>query len=166
MEACLKLLAGSADAQGDRLTFQLAQLAFRLLAGTDGHAKNYSIFLQRGDTYITTQLYDVLSIFPYVGDGANQFRWRKVGPAMALRSKNAHWHFYDTEPRHWHALAMKHGGAQVWEAMERLVQRVDPALDQIGRTLPEDFPPRTWETISQGMRAQAARFLGGRAGLP
>ena len=59
------------------------------MGATDGHAKNYSIFLERGDTYITTPLYDVLSIFPYVGDGANQFRWRKVGPAMALRSRRA-----------------------------------------------------------------------------
>jgi serine/threonine-protein kinase HipA len=135
------------------------------MGATDGHAKNHSIFLERGDTYISTPLYDVLSIFPYVGDGANQFRWRKVGPAMALRSKNVHWHFYDIEARHWHALAMKVGGPLVWEAMVGLVQRVEPALDQVGRTLPQDFPPRTWETISQGVRSQAARFLGGLAGL-
>ena len=161
----MRLLAGSAD-DGDRQSFALTQLAFWLMGATDGHAKNYSIFLERGDTYISTPLYDVLSIFPYVGDGANQFRWRKVGPAMALRSKNVHWHFYDTRPRHWHALAMKVGGPVVWEAMVRLVQSVEPALEQIERTLPEDFPPRTWETISQGMRSQAARFLGGVAGLP
>jgi serine/threonine-protein kinase HipA len=49
--------------------------------------------------------------------------------------------------------------------MVGLVQRVEPALDQVGRTLPQDFPPRTWETISQGVRSQAARFLGGLAGL-
>jgi serine/threonine-protein kinase HipA len=161
----MRLLAGSADA-GDRQTFALAQLAFWLMGATDGHAKNYSIFLERGDSYVCTPLYDVLSIFPYVGDGANQFRWRKVGPAMALRSKNVHWHFHDIEPRHWHALAAKHGGPPVWEAMVRLVQRVDPALDQIGCTLPQDFPPRTWQAIAHGMRSQTARFLAGLEGLP
>jgi serine/threonine-protein kinase HipA len=160
----MRLLAGSADG-GDRQSFALAQLAFWLMGATDGHAKNYSIFLERGDTYIATPLYDVLSIFPYVGDGAQQFRWRKVGPAMALRSKNVHWHFHDMLPRHWHALAMKVGGPQVWQAMVRLVERVEPALDQIERTLPQDFPPRTWDAISQGMRSQAARFLGGLASL-
>jgi serine/threonine-protein kinase HipA len=160
----LRLLAGSADG-GDRPSFALTQLAFWLLGATDGHAKNYSIFLGRGDTYISTPLYDVLSIFPYVGDGANQFRWRKVGPAMALRSKNVHWHFHDTLPRHWHALAMKVGGPPVWEAMVRLVERVEPALEQIERTLPKDFPPRTWDAISKGMRSQAARFLGGLESL-
>jgi serine/threonine-protein kinase HipA len=53
----------------------------------------------------------------------------------------------------------------VWAAMVRLVQRVEPVLEQIGRTLPKDFPPRTWDAISRGMRSQAARFLGGLAGL-
>lgn len=157
---CMRLLEGSSD-DSDRRSFALTQLAFWLLGATDGHAKNYSIFLQRGDTYITTPLYDVLSVFPYVGDGANQIRWRKAGPAMALRSKNAHWHFYDIEPRHWHALAMKYGGATVWKAMVNLVQGAESALDQVGRDLPKDFPPRTWETISRGVRSQTARFLTG-----
>lgn len=162
---CMRLLTGSADS-GDRQSFALTQLAFWLMGATDGHAKNYSIFLQRDDAYITTPLYDVLSIFPYLGDGANQLHWRKVGPAMALRAKNVHWHFYDTLPRHWYALAMKVASPPMWEAMKQLVQRVEPALEQIGRTLPQDFPPRTWETISRGMRAQAALFFGSLTGLP
>jgi serine/threonine-protein kinase HipA len=157
---CMRLLAGSADGT-DRQTFALTQLAFWLMGATDGHAKNHSIFLQRGDTYITTPLYDVLSIFPYAGDGANPFRWRKVGPAMALRSKNVHWHFHDIHARHWHGLAMKYGGAAVWEAMQGLVQRVGPALERIEGALPGDFPGRTWEAMSRGMRAQAAAFLSG-----
>lgn len=160
---CMRLLAGSAD-PADRQLFALTQLAFWLLGATDGHAKNHSIFLQRGDTYISTPLYDVLSIFPYVGDGAHQLRWRKVGPAMALRSKNVHWHFCDIERRHWQALAMQYGGPAVWDAMLHLVQRVNPALDQVGRTLPQDFPARTWDAIAQGMRSQAALWLGGLAG--
>lgn len=154
----MRLLAGSSDGS-DRQSFALTQLAFWLMGATDGHAKNYSIFIERGDSYIATPLYDVLSVFPYVGDGAKQIRWRKAGPAMALRSKNAHRHFVDILPRHWRALALKYGGPPVWEAMVQLVQRVNPALDQMVQTLPSDFPPRTWETISLGMRSQAERFL-------
>jgi serine/threonine-protein kinase HipA len=161
---CMRLLAGSAD-DGDRQSFALTQLAFWLMGATDGHAKNYSIFLGRDDSYISTPLYDVLSVFPYVGNGANQLHWRKVGPAMALRSNNAHWYFHDILPRQWRALAMKSGGPPVWQAMGRLAERVEPALEQIERTLPQDFPPRTWDAISKGMRSQAARFLGGLANL-
>ena len=91
MEACLRLLDGSADAEVDRLSFQLTQLAFWLMAASDGHAKNYSLFLQQGDAYAMTPLYDVISVWPYIGDGANQFRWRSAGLAMALRARNAHY---------------------------------------------------------------------------
>ena len=161
----MRLLAGSADAT-DRQTFALTQLAFWLMGATDGHAKNHSLFLQRGDTYISTPLYDVLSIFPYIGDGPNQFRWRKVGPAMAMRSKNVHWHFHDIQARHWHGLAMKHGGTPVWEAMQALVRRVEPALGRIEAALPGDFPPRVWDAISREMCGQATVFLDAVAGIP
>jgi len=158
MAACLKLLAGSADAAVDRLAFQLAQLAFWLLAATDGHAKNYSIFLQRGDAYAMTPLYDVISVWPYIGDAPSQFRWRTAGLAMALRGRNAHYTLHTIQPRHWHGLAMKHGGPAVWEAMQALVGRVEPAIAAVQARLPASFPERTWERITAGMRAQARRF--------
>lgn len=88
MADCLRLLAGSADVDADRLTFLLTQFAFWLLAATDGHAKNYSVFLGRGDAYTMTPLNDVLSVWPYIGDAPNRFRWRSAGLAMAVRSKN------------------------------------------------------------------------------
>lgn len=157
MVDALKLLAGSDD-PADRGSFAVAQLAFWLLAATDGHAKNYSLFLQQGDRYVMTPLYDVLSIFPYVGDCPNQFHWRKAELAMALRSKNAHWQLYGMQARHWHGLAMKAGGDPVWARMEQLVERVDGALDEVARELPDDFPLPTWEAISNGLRDQARQF--------
>lgn len=157
---CLRLLASSDDAN-DRATFALAQLAFWLLAATDGHAKNYSLFLHPGDAYVMTPLYDVLSIFPYVGDGPNQFRWRKAELAFALRSRNVHYQLHSQQPRHWHALAMKCGGAPVWARMLAQVEGVGPALDAVEGHLPADFPERTWLSIARGMRAQAAAFRAG-----
>ena len=162
MEACLKLLAGSADAEVDRLAFQLAQLAFWLLAATDGHAKNYSIFLQQGDAYTMTPLYDVISVWPYIGDAANQFRWRSTGLAMAVRaSKNAHYALHTIQARHWHALAMRHGGSAVWVRMLAMVESVDAALARVEGRLPKAFPGRTWERIASGMRSQALQFATG-----
>jgi serine/threonine-protein kinase HipA len=60
---------------------------------------------------------------------------------------------------------MRYGGAAVWEAMQGLVQRVGPALERIEGALPGDFPGRTWEAIAKGMRAQAAVFSSGLAGV-
>ena len=143
MEACLKLLAGSADAQADRLAFQLTQLAFWLMAATDGHAKNYSLFLQQGDAYAMTPLYDVISVWPYIGDGANQFRWRTAGLAIALRAKSAHFSLHAIQTRHWHALATKNGGPPVWQAMLGMIDHVEAALAGVEARLPPSFPSQT-----------------------
>ncbi len=163
MTKCLQLLAGSADPQQDRLAFQLTQLAFWLMAATDGHAKNYSIFLQPGDSYVMTPLYDILSMWPYFGESPNRFNRKQAGLAMAMRAKNAHYRLETIQPRHWHQLAMKHGGPAVWEAMQALVERVEPALAAVEKRLPKGFPGRTWEAIATGMRAEATRF---REGAP
>ncbi len=158
MSDCLKLLAGSADADADRLTFLLTQLAFWLMAATDGHAKNYSVFLAREDLYTMTPLYDVLSVWPYIGDAANQIRWKGAELAMAVRSKNAHYSLRTIQPRHWEALAMKNGGEPVWQAMCRLVGKVGPTLDVLRRKLPATFPTRIFNAVASGMAAQAQQF--------
>jgi len=161
MKGCLDLLDGSTDAQTDRLAFQLTQLTFWLLAATDGHAKNYSIFLRPRDAYTMTPLYDVLSIWPYIGDAPNRFRWRNAGLAMAIRSKNAHYTLHTIQPRHWQAMAMKNGGSAVWQAMVALVDQVDTALQDVEGRLPRDFPEHTWQTIRAGTQSQAKRFRQG-----
>jgi serine/threonine-protein kinase HipA len=156
--AGLSLLGGSADAITDRMAFQLAQLAFWLMAAPDGHAKNFSIFLRQGNTYEMTPLYDVLSVWPYVGKGRGQLNLRNVRLAMASRSKNTHYDIYGIRTRHWHNLAMKNGGPTVWEAMQGLVAQIDVALDAVGARLPEAFPDRIWTPIADGMRSQAKKF--------
>lgn len=158
LEQCLALLNSSSDAS-DKAYFLLAQLAFFLLAATDGHAKNFSLHLHAGGRYEMTPLYDVISMWPYFGPGANQFSARQAGPAMTIRSKNPHRHFHTIEARHWRQLAMRHGGGAIWEAMLALVQRTDAALEKVRAELPADFPVRTWERISHGMLGESRRFL-------
>lgn len=158
MAACLALLAGSADAAGDRTTFLLAQFAFWLLGATDGHAKNWSLFLGKDDVYRMTPLYDVLSVWPYLGEGPGRFRARSAGLAMAVRSKNAHYALQAIQPRHWEALALKNGGPATWEAMRALAARVEDVLARVGKAIPRAFPPRLFDAVATGMRAQAARL--------
>lgn len=165
MAKCLQLLGGSADPQQDTLAFQLTQLAFWLMAATDGHAKNYSIFMGPGDGYVMTPLYDILSMWPYFGKGPNQFNRKRAGLAMAMRSKNAHYALDTIQTRHWHQLAIKHGGPAVWDAMLGLVEQVEPALGAVEQRLPKNFHARSWEAISKGMKGEADRFRSGLAGL-
>jgi serine/threonine-protein kinase HipA len=165
MEACLRLLDGSTDAEVDRLSFQLTQLAFWLMAASDGHAKNYSLFLRQGDAYTMTQLYDVISVWPYLGDGANQFHWRSAGLAMALRARNAHYTFHSIRTRHWHTLAMKNGGPPTWQAMLAMVDHIEEALAAVESRLPRSFPGRSWDTIQAGVRSQVHAFTAGLSDL-
>lgn len=136
----------------------LAQFAFWLLAATDGHAKNYSVFLGRGDVYTMTPLYDVLSVWPYIGEAPNQFKCKRAGLAMAVRSRNAHYALQSIEPRHWQALAMKNGGAAIWQAMCDLAGNVEATLDAVQERLPRAFPTKTFDAIASGMLAQALRL--------
>ncbi|RXZ33999.1 type II toxin-antitoxin system HipA family toxin [Oxalobacteraceae bacterium CAVE-383] len=155
---CMQLLQGSRN-KADAALFLMTQLAFFLLAATDGHAKNFSIFQQFGDAYEMTPLYDILSMYPYFGSGPNQFNQRHAGPAMVLRSKNVHKHFYTIQARHWRRLAMAYGGTAVWQDMSGLAQRVRQALAAVATQLPDDFPERTWLAISEGMSGAAEKFL-------
>ncbi len=160
MLQCLQLLQGSLD-KGDTTRFLLTQLVFFLLAASDGHAKNFSIFLRHEDAYEMTPLYDILSVWPYLGNGAHQLNPQKAGAAMAIRSKNAHYRFRDMHTRHWHQLAMKNGGPLVWSAMVMLVLSVDEVLAKVAPQLPINFQEHTWTSIAEGMRAEAKRFLSG-----
>ena len=61
---CMRLLQGASDNFTDRLKFLKTQIMFLLLSAPDGHAKNFSVFLQAGDNFALTPVYDVISIYP------------------------------------------------------------------------------------------------------
>lgn len=154
----LKLLSGSASPNADREQFLLVQLAFWLLAATDGHAKNFSVFLNAGDSYRLTPLYDVLSAWPVLGHGANSLSPQKARLAMGLRTKNMHYRLREIRARHYRELADKSGVPTVWDKMQELINNVPSALSTVEKRLPPDFPPTLWERISNGMRSHADAF--------
>ncbi|MDB5846757.1 MAG: toxin HipA [Rhodoferax sp.] len=158
IRAILRQLDNSSQAAADKLVFIQAQLAFWLMAATDGHAKNFSIFLQRGGGYRLTPLYDVLSAWPIIGTGPNEIHPRRAKLAMAVRGKNAHYHLHEIRTRHWLQLALQSGVPGAFDQMVALVLQVPHALDQVAATLPKDFPTTVFEPIRRGMLVQAGLF--------
>jgi serine/threonine-protein kinase HipA len=158
MRACLDLLSASEQAIDDKRRFVLAQLAFRLLAATDGHAKNFSLAIERGGRFRMTPLYDVLSVWPIIGDGPNQLSPYRARLAMSLRGKNAHARIADIRVRHWQALAAQSGVPDAFAQMQALVARVPAGLDRVEAALPQDFSMRVWSTVRAGVLSQAERF--------
>lgn len=159
IRAILRQLDTSTRADEDKLVFVKAQLAFWLMAATDGHAKNFSIFLERGGGFHMTPLYDVLSIWPIIGNGPSQISMRRAKLAMALRSKNAHYHLHEIHTRHWQTLAQQSGVPGAFDHMVALVLQVPDALERVAAELPEGFPQHVFDPIRAGMLAQAESFM-------
>jgi serine/threonine-protein kinase HipA len=165
MAQCLQVLRASRAAPADIRHFLCAQLAFWLLAAADGHAKNFSVFLLPGGGYRMTPLYDVISLWPVIGQGPNLVAWQEAKLAMAVCSKNVHYGLARIQTRHWQQLAQRSGAEGAWEAMQALVARAEPAIISVQNQLPADFPERTAQTIFEGLRSQIRAWETGLGGL-
>lgn len=159
MPEILELLKASSNAQADRSNFILAQLAFWLLAATDGHSKNYSIQLQAGTTFTMTPLYDVLSAWPVIGRGARQLPLQDARLAIALTGRNKHYRLQEIQGRHWQQLAEREGGTALWQQLKAFVDSAPQALEAVASHLPDDFPEKVCASIQTGVATQRRRFL-------
>lgn len=158
MQQCVQILLGSDEPQVDVSRFLCAQLIFWFLAATDGHAKNFSLFLLPGGHYRMTPLYDVLSVWPVIGNGPNHVPWQKAKLAFAVRSKNAHYTLSKIQPRHWKVIALQSGYESVWQDMLSMVDRIDGALEAVKAQLPHNFHEPTANAIFDGVRLQLSRW--------
>jgi serine/threonine-protein kinase HipA len=154
----LALLANSEHPAQDQATFVLAQLAFWLLAATDGHGKNFSLHQQAGGAYRLTPLYDVLSAWPIIGHGKNQLAPEKAKLAMSLRGRRAHYRLNEITGGHWHELASRAGVPGLWARMQSFIESAPEAVDRLEKRLPRAFPERVYTSIRNGVRAQGQRF--------
>ena len=97
MVQVLNLLKGSDTPAKDQEMFLKAQLLFWLMGATDGHAKNFSIFLGPGGSFRLTPLYDVLTAQPSLD--AHQIRRNQMKLAMSAGC-NRHYRIDDIHGRH------------------------------------------------------------------
>lgn len=159
MRQILDVLRGSDRARSDRELFLTAQLVFWLLAAPDGHAKNFSLFIEAGGHYRLTPLYDIMSAWPVVGTGPRQMQWPKVKMAMAVVSKNRHYRMADIQRRHWNAVARSNAIGNDFEAgIERIVALAPGVIAQVAANLPADFPESVSKPIFEGVLSQVARL--------
>ena len=154
----LNVLHAGLEPARDAVTFAKAQLAFWLLAAPNGHAKNFSIFLKR-DGYSMTPLNDVLSAWPIIGNGPNQWAYQDATLAMAIRGSRPYRALGKIALRHWKALARQTSVPGAFEEMVRMVEHSDGVLASIKQKLPSDFPAYVWERISHGVRDHRERFM-------
>lgn len=155
MDAILKVLGASAEPRTDVTTFMLAQMLYWMLGNTDGHGKNFSVFLQGGDRYAMTPLYDVVSLWPIVGDGPNQMKQKVMRLAIPLKAQKTLRKLDDIGAGDWRYAAHRSGVPGLAELMVDIVARTPAAVERLSKRLPENFPQRLWDKIIPQALARA-----------
>jgi len=134
-----------------------------MLCATDGHAKNFSLFIQPGGTYKLTPLYDVISAYPVLGEGQGKLSPFRAKMAMAVRSKNPHWLMRDIRRRHWLTVGERYGittddGRDVHHILDDLITRTPEVIRMVRNRLAPDFPEALADSILHGLQAMADRL--------
>jgi serine/threonine-protein kinase HipA len=145
-----KLLAGSDIPDADQRHFIKSIIAFWLLGATDGHAKNFSIFLSPDGGFRMTPLYDVLSTQPNVDAG--QIRHNRFKLAMAV-GRSRHYLIGSVTARHFVETAELAGiGRRTsTSVIDELLETVPGALDQTLATMPPGFPEPIAASVASGV---------------
>ena len=157
------LVQQSLDAESDLRTVMASQILFWMLRAPDGHAKNFSIQLQAGAAgrFRLTPMYDVMSAYPVLGDGSNQWVAQDLKLAMALLGKNRHYHMHNIQRRHFNSTAKKVGfGENAEPLLKELVARTPEVVAQVQAQLPQGFSQQVADRLLGGLQSAAQALEG------
>lgn len=155
--AIAHLLNGSDDPIRDKVAFFKSQLIFWLIGATDGHAKNFSIFLAPGGRFRLTPFYDVLTAQPSLD--AHQIKRNQFKLAMAIGG-NRKYRIYDIHGRHFVETGRAAGlsAKLVKHAIEEIRYRFEPAFAELENELPDDFPVHIHTSVHAAARSRLAQL--------
>jgi serine/threonine-protein kinase HipA len=128
-------------------------MIFWLLGATDGHAKNFSVFLRPGGRFRLTPLYDVMSVQPALD--ASQLRRNKMKLALAV-GNSRHYVIHEIMPRHFMQTAAKSGipTSVVQSILDELLEAEQPAVSKVLEALPAGFPEELARSIVGGLHSR------------
>ena len=147
----IDILKGSSNIK-DPANFFKALIVNWIVGSTDAHAKNYSIFIGKNNTYKLTPFYDVMSFFPYVGTKKNQVHESKLKLAMSARGKHGNKYVINQIDRSNWELTGKYLGLPLKvtnDIIEEVIESVPLALDKTNNELPKDFDRSVSEPITE-----------------
>ncbi len=119
----------------DQEIFVKAQVIFWLIGATDGHAKNFSVFLGPGGSYRMTPLYDILTAQPALN--VRQIERKQMKMAMSVGSSR-HYRFDQIHGRHFLQTAMQAGLSKkrAMTIIDEVAERAPKALETSHRHFP------------------------------
>lgn len=156
----IHLLKGADQPEVDIACFIKACILFWLLGATDGHAKNFSLFLKPGGGFALTPIYDVLSAQPSLDAG--QIPLGKFKLAMSA-GKNRHYRINDIMPRHFVETAELAGvsPAAPRRIFDELATQADAVMAAVAADLPKDFPEALILAVGAALKDRARRLAAG-----
>lgn len=160
LQQMFTLLHQSQQPAADMRTLMASQLLFWMLRAPDGHAKNFSIQLLAGEgRFKLTPIYDVMSAYPVIGPGPNQWAEQDITMAMALLGKNRHYRARDIMRRHFNSTAKKVGyGDSAEPLLQDFIARTPSVVEKVRADLPAGFSENVANKILGGL-IDAARSL-------
>lgn len=146
----LDLLKGSDTPMEDQEVFLKAQLVFWLIGATDGHAKNFSVFLSPGGSYRMTPLYDIVTAQPALN--ARQIERKQMKMAMSV-GNSRHYRFDQIHGRHFVQTTMRAGLSKkrAISIIEDIEAKVPEALEMAAKALPQGFPMAVVDIVSNAV---------------
>jgi serine/threonine-protein kinase HipA len=143
----LTLLQRADEPQKDQAAFFKSQILFWLIGATDGHGKNFSIFLKPEGRYALTPFYDVLSAQPAFDQ--RQIPNNKYKLAMSA-GKNRHYRVLEMMGRHFVQTGKEAGlGMTIMRnAIAELLDLASSAPDKTRAKMPNDFAHPIHESIA------------------
>lgn len=149
MADILELLRGSDSPLEDQHHFLKAQILFWLMGATDGHAKNFSVFLGPGGSFRMTPFYDVLTAQPSLD--ARQIHKKDVKLAMSA-GDNRHYRLDMIRVRHFMQTAARAGlpAEMARAAFDEIKSSAETAFERVEKQLPARFPQALHASVRRG----------------
>ena len=153
----LKLLKGSDTPTEDQKSFLKAQVLFWLIGATDGHAKNFSIYLGRGGRFRLTPVYDVLTAQPSLV--TRQIERKQMKLAMFV-GDSRHYRLDEIKGRHFVQTTERAGlpASLAKDVLEEVAKAADAAITSVETQLPRDFPEYIHSAVKAGL-ADRIKFI-------
>lgn len=157
MVEILNLLKGADTPAEDQKKFLKAQILFWLIGATDGHGKNFSLFLGGNGGFRLTPLYDVLSVQPCVE--ARQLQRKEVRLAMCV-GDNRHYRLDEIHGRHFLQTTARAGLPEslAREALDEVGAAAEAALAMVEAGLPTGFPEQIPFSVKKAVMTRLRRL--------
>ncbi len=154
---CLNFLKSSDTPDDDRRVFMKAQIIFWMIGATDGHAKNFSLFMQPGGRFHMTPLYDILST-QWQHD-SRQIPRNAFRLAMAVGDRRRY-KVSEIAPRHFEQMAKLAGFPtdELRTVMGEIVSDFPHASETVTDKLNECVPESMVEAILTAARKRAGQI--------